>query len=123
MIVCLLIALGLRLAVIAKQSDQLTFDRDAYLGIAKSIADDMMAAPSKDPEQIARENPDYLPVSDIASIEPLVNQVLSENAPSIADYKAGRTKAFAFLVGQVMKLCRGKASPAIVNELLRKKLD
>jgi len=91
--------------------------------IAKSVADEMVASPGMDPEAIVRQNPDYQPVGDIASIEPLVDQVLAENPQSIADFKQGRDKAFAFLVGSVMKLTRGKASPQVVNELLRKKIS
>ncbi|MBS0626216.1 MAG: Asp-tRNA(Asn)/Glu-tRNA(Gln) amidotransferase subunit GatB [Verrucomicrobia bacterium] len=90
--------------------------------IAKQVADDMVASPGLDPETIVKNNPDYQPVSDTSAIEPLVDQVLAENPQSIADYKAGREKAFAFLVGQVMKLTRGKASPAVVNELILKKI-
>ena len=90
--------------------------------IAKSVADDMMATPGKDPESIVKENPDYQPVNDHNEIESLVDQVLSANAQSIADYRSGRDKAFAFLVGQVMKLTKGKASPAIVNDLIKKKI-
>ncbi len=44
-------------------------------------------------------------------------------AQSLADFKAGREKAFAYLVGAVMKLTRGKASPQVVNDLLRKKMN
>ncbi len=91
--------------------------------IAKSVADDMVASPGKNPEQIVQENPDYQPVHDTAAIEPLVDQVLRENAQSVADFKAGKAKAFAFLVGQVMKLCKGKASPSVVNDLLNKKIS
>ncbi len=91
--------------------------------IAKSVADEMVEAPGMDPEAIVRQNPDYQPVGDIASIEPLVDQVLSENPQSISDFKQGRDKAFGYLVGSVMKLSRGKASPQVVNELLRKKLS
>jgi aspartyl-tRNA(Asn)/glutamyl-tRNA(Gln) amidotransferase subunit B len=90
--------------------------------IAKSVADDMVASPGKDPEEIVRQNPDYQPVHDTSAIEPLVDQVLAENAQSVADFKAGKAKAFAYLVGQVMKLCRGKASPTVVNDLLNQKL-
>ncbi len=90
--------------------------------IAKSVADDMVEAPGLDPEVIVQRNPDYQPIGNTAEIEPLVDQVLSENPQSIADFKAGREKAFAFLVGQVMKLSRGKASPQIVNDLLKKKI-
>lgn len=91
--------------------------------MAKDIADEMVASPSKDPEQIVAENPDYRPVNDQAEIEKLVDQVLAENTQSIADYKAGRDKAFAFLVGQIMKMTKGKASPQIVNELLKSKIN
>jgi aspartyl-tRNA(Asn)/glutamyl-tRNA(Gln) amidotransferase subunit B len=90
--------------------------------IAKAVADDMVAHPGKDPEKIVAENPDYNPLHDVAEIELLVDKVLAENPQSITDYKAGRDKAFAFLVGQVMKLTRGKASPSIVNDLLKKKM-
>jgi aspartyl-tRNA(Asn)/glutamyl-tRNA(Gln) amidotransferase subunit B len=90
--------------------------------IAKAVADEMVASPALDPEAIVAKNPDYQPMGDAASIEPLVDQVLAANPQSVADFKAGREKAFAFLVGSVMKLTRGKASPQIVNDLLRKKL-
>ena len=62
-------------------------------------------------------------MTDHSEIEGMVDQVLSQNPQSIADYKAGREKAFAFLVGQVMKLCKGKASPQLVNDLLKSKID
>ncbi|MBS4168516.1 Asp-tRNA(Asn)/Glu-tRNA(Gln) amidotransferase subunit GatB [Parachlamydia sp. AcF125] len=91
--------------------------------IAKSVADEMMLHPEKSPQQIVKENPDFSPVHDQAEIEKLVTQVLADNAQSIADFKAGKDKAFAFLVGQVMKLTKGKASPEVVNELLRQKIQ
>lgn len=90
--------------------------------IAKSVADDMLQNPSLDPETIVAKNPDYQTLDDITAIEPLVDQVLAANPQSIIDFKAGRDKAFAFLVGSVMKLTRGKASPQVVNDLIRKKL-
>jgi aspartyl-tRNA(Asn)/glutamyl-tRNA(Gln) amidotransferase subunit B len=91
--------------------------------IAKSVADDMVAKPGVSPKSIVEANPDYQPLQDTGEIEALIEQVLSENAASVTDYKAGKTRAFGFLVGQVMKLCRGKASPEIVNSLLLKKLS
>jgi aspartyl-tRNA(Asn)/glutamyl-tRNA(Gln) amidotransferase subunit B len=90
--------------------------------IAKDVADEMVASPHMDPEAIVKQNPDYQPMEDLASIEPIVDQILAENPQSVADFKAGREKAFAFLVGQVMKLTRGKASPQVVNNLLRRKI-
>ena len=91
--------------------------------IAKSVADDMVANPGLDPEKIVQNNPDYQPLDDSSAIEKIVDQVLSENAQSIADFRQGKEKAFAFLVGQVMKLSKGKAPPSIVNELLHKKIE
>jgi aspartyl-tRNA(Asn)/glutamyl-tRNA(Gln) amidotransferase subunit B len=91
--------------------------------MAKSVADDMMAAPGTDPELIVAKNPDYQTLDDLAAIEALVDQVLAANPQSVSDFKAGRDKAFAFLVGSVMKLTRGKASPQVVNDLLRRKMQ
>lgn len=90
--------------------------------IAKLVADEMFQSPGKDSVVIVKENPNYLPVQDSSIIEPIVDRVLSENPQSIADYKEGRTKALAFLVGQVMKETKGKASPDVVNALILKKL-
>jgi aspartyl-tRNA(Asn)/glutamyl-tRNA(Gln) amidotransferase subunit B len=99
-------------------------DQGAVTGrIAKTIADEMVLSPGKDPEEILRENPDFQPLHDTASIEPLVDRVVEENPDSLRDFKAGKTKALAFLVGQVMKLSKGKASPAVVNTLLMKRLQ
>ncbi|HSX12607.1 MAG TPA: Asp-tRNA(Asn)/Glu-tRNA(Gln) amidotransferase subunit GatB [Rhabdochlamydiaceae bacterium] len=91
--------------------------------IAKLVADEMVLHPGKDSELIVRENPDFQPVHDRKAIEPFVDQVLRENTQSIADFKAGKTRAFGFLVGQVMKLTQGKASPEVVNALLNQKLQ
>lgn len=99
-------------------------DRGVITGkIAKSVADIMVQHPLKTPQTIIDENPDFKPLSDVSEIETLVDQVLSENPQSIEDFKAGKDKAFNFLVGQVMKLCRGKASPNIVKDLLQKKMS
>ena len=61
-------------------------------------------------------------VSDAGMIEKLVDEVLAANAKQVEDYRAGKEKAFNALVGQVMKATRGKANPAQVNEILRRKL-
>jgi aspartyl-tRNA(Asn)/glutamyl-tRNA(Gln) amidotransferase subunit B len=61
-------------------------------------------------------------VTDDAAIEPLVDQVLRDNPDQIAQFKAGKDKVFGFFVGQVMKLSKGKANPAQVNEMLKRKL-
>jgi aspartyl-tRNA(Asn)/glutamyl-tRNA(Gln) amidotransferase subunit B len=61
-------------------------------------------------------------ISDSGEIEKLVDEVLAANPKQVQDYRAGKEKAFNSLVGQVMKATRGKANPAQVNELLKKKL-
>jgi aspartyl-tRNA(Asn)/glutamyl-tRNA(Gln) amidotransferase subunit B len=61
-------------------------------------------------------------VSDAGAIEKLVDEVLAANAKQVEDYRAGKDKAFNSLVGQVMKQSKGKANPAQVNEVLRRKL-
>jgi aspartyl-tRNA(Asn)/glutamyl-tRNA(Gln) amidotransferase subunit B len=62
-------------------------------------------------------------ISDAGAIDKLVDEVLAKNAKQVEDYRAGKDKAFNSLVGQVMKASRGKANPAQVNEILRKKLS
>jgi aspartyl-tRNA(Asn)/glutamyl-tRNA(Gln) amidotransferase subunit B len=62
-------------------------------------------------------------ITDTGAIEKIVDEVLAANGAQVAQYKAGQTKVMGFLVGQVMKASAGKANPAQVNELLKKKLD
>jgi aspartyl-tRNA(Asn)/glutamyl-tRNA(Gln) amidotransferase subunit B len=61
-------------------------------------------------------------ISDAGALEAIVAEVLAANPRQVEDYRAGREKAFNSLVGQVMKATKGKANPAQVNELLRKRL-
>src|SRR5882762_8012373 len=61
-------------------------------------------------------------VSDAGAIDKLLDEVLAANPKQVEDYRAGKEKAFNSLVGQVMKASKGKANPAQVNELLRRKL-
>ena len=61
-------------------------------------------------------------ISDAGAIEKIVDEVLAANPKSVEEFRAGKDKAFNALVGQVMKGSRGKANPAQVNEILRRKL-
>jgi len=61
-------------------------------------------------------------ITDSGAIEALVDEVLAANAANVAEYRAGKEKAFNALVGQVMKAAKGKANPQQVNELLKRKL-
>jgi len=60
--------------------------------------------------------------SDSGAIEAVINEVLAANQAMVEEFKAGKEKAFNALVGQVMKASKGKANPAQVNEILKKKL-
>ncbi|MDF2541449.1 MAG: glutamyl-tRNA(Gln) amidotransferase, subunit [Herbinix sp.] len=83
-------------------------------------------------ENIFKENVDPLDyvekhglgmVSDDGLLRSSIEQILSDNPQSIADYKSGKTKAFGFLVGQTMKEMKGKADPGKINQILKELLD
>jgi aspartyl-tRNA(Asn)/glutamyl-tRNA(Gln) amidotransferase subunit B len=61
-------------------------------------------------------------ISDSGELEKIVDQVITANAQQVADYKGGKEKAFNSLVGQAMKLSKGKANPQQVSDILRRKL-
>mgnify|MGYP003603401940 CR=1 FL=1 len=61
-------------------------------------------------------------MSDTGELETIIDGVLAANAKNVEEVKAGNAKAFNALVGQAMKATKGKANPAQVNELLKKKL-
>ncbi len=61
--------------------------------------------------------------SDSGAIEAIIDEVLAANAAMVEEFKAGKEKAFNALVGQAMKASKGKANPAQVNDLLKKKLQ
>jgi aspartyl-tRNA(Asn)/glutamyl-tRNA(Gln) amidotransferase subunit B len=62
-------------------------------------------------------------ISDAGAIEEEIARIIKENAPAVADYKAGKKQSLKFLVGQVMRATKGRANPAVVNELMEKKLE
>jgi aspartyl-tRNA(Asn)/glutamyl-tRNA(Gln) amidotransferase subunit B len=62
-------------------------------------------------------------ISDAQQLEKAVSQVIEANAQAVADFKAGKTPALQYLVGQVMKATKGRANPEVVNELLKQKLE
>jgi aspartyl-tRNA(Asn)/glutamyl-tRNA(Gln) amidotransferase subunit B len=61
--------------------------------------------------------------SDSGAIETIIDEVLAANGAMVEEFKAGKEKAFNALVGQAMKASKGKANPAQVNEILKKKLN
>ena len=62
-------------------------------------------------------------VSDAGELEGMVDAVLAENPAEVQAYKGGKTKLLSFFVGKIMQKSKGKANPALVNDLLAKKLS
>jgi aspartyl-tRNA(Asn)/glutamyl-tRNA(Gln) amidotransferase subunit B len=62
-------------------------------------------------------------ITDTSAIEKTIDEVMAANPKQLADYRSGKDKLFGFFVGQVMKVTGGKANPAQVNELLKRKLS
>ena len=61
-------------------------------------------------------------ISDSGEIDQLIDEVLKNNQAMIEEYRSGKEKAFNALVGQIMKVSKGKANPSQVNEILKKKI-
>jgi aspartyl-tRNA(Asn)/glutamyl-tRNA(Gln) amidotransferase subunit B len=72
-------------------------------------------------ERLVREK-ELAPMADSGALEKIIDEVIAANPDNVAQFKAGKDKAFNALVGQVMKASKGKANPQQVNDLLRKKL-
>jgi aspartyl-tRNA(Asn)/glutamyl-tRNA(Gln) amidotransferase subunit B len=89
--------------------------------IAKAVFEEMFAT-GKAPAEVVREG-GLQQISDSDQIRDVIDEVLKANPEPIESYRRGKTKALAFLVGQVMKQTKGKANPQLVNELLREKLS
>jgi len=88
--------------------------------IAREVFDAMWAGEGSADEIIERRG--LKQISDTGALDALVDEVLAANAAQIADYRAGKAKAFNALVGQVMKASKGKANPQQVNDILKRKL-
>ena len=68
-----------------------------------------------------REKPQQ--ISDTGAIETMIDEVIAANPKQVEQYKGGKTTVSAFFVGQVMRLSKGQANPALLNELVVKKLN
>ena len=88
--------------------------------LAKDVFAEMVAT-GADPAAIVEEK-GLRQVTDEGAIAAAIDAVLAAQADKVAEYRAGRDKLYGFFVGQVMRATQGKANPALVNELLKKKL-
>jgi aspartyl-tRNA(Asn)/glutamyl-tRNA(Gln) amidotransferase subunit B len=88
--------------------------------IAKDVFEAMWAE-GKDADAII-ESKGLKQITDTGAIEKAIDEVMAKNPGQLADYRSGKDKLFGFFVGQVMKATGGKANPAQLNDLLKKKL-
>ena len=88
--------------------------------IAKEVFEGMWAS-GKGADAIIEEK-GLRQITDTSAIEKAIDEVMAKNPGQLADYRGGKDKLFGFFVGQVMKATGGKANPAQLNELLKKKL-
>jgi aspartyl-tRNA(Asn)/glutamyl-tRNA(Gln) amidotransferase subunit B len=89
--------------------------------IAKTVFAEMYKT-GRNAETIVRER-GLLQISDEGEIEAVVDDVLQKNSEAVMRFRSGEAKLMGFFVGQVMKVTRGKANPAVVNDLLKRKLS
>jgi aspartyl-tRNA(Asn)/glutamyl-tRNA(Gln) amidotransferase subunit B len=88
--------------------------------MAKQTFEAMYRAPDPEPALTAAKGSSQ--ISGDTELAGIVDQVIAENAKSVADFKAGKQQALMFLVGQAMKASRGRANPERLNALLREKI-
>jgi aspartyl-tRNA(Asn)/glutamyl-tRNA(Gln) amidotransferase subunit B len=89
--------------------------------VAKDVFETMYGSGRRAQEIVQAEG--LARIDDAGAIDAMVRDVLAGHAATVAEYRAGKTKTFGFLVGQVMKAAAGKADPAKVNESVRRYLD
>ena len=74
-----------------------------------------------DPDSVIKKR-DLAQITDAATIDALVDEVLTEYPVQVEQYRAGKPKVLGFLVGKIMKKSNGQANPQQVNQALRRKL-
>ncbi len=92
--------------------------------ISAKIANDIFADlynSAAMPEAYVKEK-GLVQISDSSELEAAIDQVLADNPAEVEAYRGGKTKLISFFVGQIMRATKGKANPALVNEILAKKL-
>lgn len=89
--------------------------------IAKTVFKEMIET-GKEPSKIVEEQ-GLVQISDEGAIAGIIAEVIANNPQSVEDFKAGKTQAIGFLVGQVMKATKGKANPGMVNKMLQEELN
>ena len=89
--------------------------------LAKTVLEESFNSGSS-PGEIVKEK-GYVQISDTSVVESAVEEAINANPQAVADYLKGKETAAKFLVGQVMKITKGKAKPDLVNQLVNEKLE
>ena len=89
--------------------------------VAKDIFGKLFSETGFDVAKYVADN-DLLQIADESELEKVISEVIEDNPEAVSDYRAGKTKAIGFLVGQVMKTMGGKADPQKVREVLQREL-
>jgi len=103
------------------QAADLTESGELSSKMLKQLFDRCFEAKEDFPVVYEREKPQQ--ISDPAAIEKMIEEVIAANPKQVEQYRGGKKTVAAFFVGQVMRLSKGQANPALLNELVTKKLD
>jgi aspartyl-tRNA(Asn)/glutamyl-tRNA(Gln) amidotransferase subunit B len=95
-------------------------EREISGKMAKDIFAKMIAT-GRSPQEII-DSEGLRQISDTGALEKIIDEVIAANSKQVEQYKSGKTTVIGYLVGQVMKVSKGQANPAAVNELLKAKL-
>jgi aspartyl-tRNA(Asn)/glutamyl-tRNA(Gln) amidotransferase subunit B len=88
--------------------------------VAKAVFEEMFYTGKKASDIVAEKK--LSQISDVTELKAVVKQVLADNAKAVSDYNDGKQQALTFLTGQVMKVIRGTANPAVVKEIIIQEL-
>ena len=113
-------AMALAPATLARLIERVADGTVSHNG-ARQVFDSLWTDPTADVDAVI-DRLGLKQISDSGALEAIVDAVIAANAKSVAEFRAGKDKAFNALVGQVMKASQGKANPAQAGELLRQRL-
>ena len=110
-----------QMKLMVKNAENEILKAEREIKIAKVVFQEL-AESGGDPEAIVKEK-GLVQVSDEGAVVRVVEDVFARSERQIEEYCSGKDKVFGYFVGQVMKESKGKFNPAVVNKILREKLD
>ncbi len=88
---------------------------------ARTVFEEMLQK-DEDPEAIVKQK-GLMQISDVDTLEPIIEKIFQESLPQVEQYRSGKKQVLSYFVGQTMKATKGKANPALVSQLWKKKLE